>query len=198
MRLKGLKVGFVITGSYCTIRKVIDEIKKIVDEGAKVFPIVSHSVSTVDTRFGKASELCEEISKITGNNVMKTIVESEPIGPKKLLDVLVVAPCTGNTLAKLANGITDSSALMAVKAHLRNQRPVIIGVSTNDGLGINARNIATLLNTKNIYFVPFGQDDPIAKPNSLIAHFDKIIDTICYALYGKQIQPVLVEYKFKL
>ncbi|NPV28268.1 MAG: dipicolinate synthase subunit B [Firmicutes bacterium] len=195
MRLKGVRVGFVVTGSHCTIQEILREIEKIVAEGADVFPVVSYSVSTTDTRFGKASDWCNRLQEITKKAVIKTIAEAEPIGPGKSFDVLVVAPCTGNTLAKLANGITDTPALMAIKAHLRNQRPVVIAVSTNDGLGLNAKNIATLLNAKNIYMVPFGQDNPFAKPNSLVAHMEKIIDTVCLALEGKQIQPVLVEYK---
>ncbi len=194
MRLKGIRVGFVLTGSHCTIKKIITEIEKIVEEGADVFPVVSYSVSSMDTRFGKASDWCKKLQEITKNPIIKTIVEAEPIGPGKLFDVLVVAPCTGNTLAKLANGIIDTPALMAIKAHLRNQRPVIIAVSTNDGLGLNAKNIGTLLNTKNIYMVPFGQDNPVAKPNSLVARIEKLLDTICLALEGKQIQPLLVEY----
>ncbi len=192
MRLKGIRVGFVITGSHCTLARIISEIEKLVAEGADVFPCVSYSVSTTDTRFGKSTEWCTKLQDITNNPLIKTIVEAEPIGPGKLFDILVAAPCTGNTLAKLANGITDTPALMAIKAHLRNQRPVVIAVSTNDGLGLNAKNIAILLSIKSIYLVPFGQDNPTAKPNSLVARMDKIMDTIIYALKGKQIQPVLV------
>ncbi len=194
MRLQGLKVGFVLTGSHCTFAKVYKEIEKIIDEGAEVYPVVSYSVSSTDTRFGKSADWCGKLEEMTKKPLIKTIVEAEPIGPGKLFDILVVAPCTGNTLAKLANGITDSPALMAIKAHLRNGLPVVIAVSTNDGLGFNAKNIALLLNTKNIYMVPFGQDNPLAKPNSLVAKMDKIIDAIIYALQGKQIQPVLIEY----
>ncbi|MFY9140991.1 MAG: dipicolinate synthase subunit B [Thermacetogeniaceae bacterium] len=194
MRLQGLKVGFVLTGSHCTLAQVYKEIEKIVDEGAEVYPVLSYSVSSTDTRFGKSADWCSKLEEITKKPLIKTIVEAEPIGPGKLFDILVVAPCTGNTLAKLANGITDSPALMAIKAHLRNGLPVVIAVSTNDGLGFNAKNIALLLNTKNIYMVPFGQDKPLSKPNSLVAKVDKIIDTIIYALKGQQIQPVLVEY----
>jgi len=148
----------------------------------------------MDTRYGKASDWCKKLQEITKKDLIKSIVEAEPIGPGKLFDILVVAPCTGNTLAKLSNGITDTPALMAIKAHLRNQRPVVIAVSTNDGLGLNAQNIAKLLNSKNIYMVPFGQDNPVAKPNSLVARMEKIFDTLCAALEGRQIHPVLVEY----
>ncbi|HHV34989.1 MAG TPA: dipicolinate synthase subunit B [Syntrophomonadaceae bacterium] len=195
MRLKGIRVGFVVTGSHCTLTQIITEIEKIIAEGAEVFPVVSYAVSTTDTRFGKSSEWCAKLEELTKKSLIKTIVEAEPVGPGKLFDILVAAPCTGNTLAKLANGITDTPALMAIKAHLRNQRPVVIAISTNDGLGFNAKNIAILLNTKSIYLVPFGQDNPALKPNSLVARMDKIIDTIFHALEGEQIQPVLVECK---
>jgi len=195
MRLQGVRIGFVLTGSHCTLNKIFGEIERIIAEGAEVYPVASYSVVSTDTRFGTASYWCQKLQEITCRPIIKTIVDAEPIGPQKLLDILVVAPCTGNTIAKLANGITDTPALMAVKAHLRNQRPVVIAISTNDGLGLNARNIATLHNTKNIFLVPFGQDNPFEKPNSLVAHLDKILDTICFALEGKQIQPLLVEYK---
>lgn len=192
MDLQGVKVGFVITGSHCTLNNIIGEVKNLISKGAEVFPIVSYSVSTTDTRFGKSADWCTQLGDITKNKLIKTIVEAESIGPGKLFDVLVVAPCTGNTLAKLANGITDTPALMAIKAHLRNQRPVVIAISTNDGLGLNAKNIAMLLTTKNIYLVPFGQDDPLAKPNSLVARINLTAEAISQALTGKQIQPVLV------
>jgi dipicolinate synthase subunit B len=195
MRLNGIRVGFVVTGSHCTLAQIISQIEKLISEGAEVFPVVSNVVSTTDTRFGKSTEWCSKLEELTKKPLIKTIVEAEPIGPGKLFDILIAAPCTGNTLAKLANGITDTPALMAIKAHLRNQRPVVIAISTNDGLGLNAKNIAALLNTKSIYLVPFGQDNPAVKPNSLVAQMDKIIDTICHALEGKQVQPVLVEYK---
>jgi dipicolinate synthase subunit B len=195
MRLKGIRVGFVVTGSHCTLAQIISQIEKLISEGAEVFPVVSNAVSTTDTRFGKSTEWCSKLQELTKKPLIKTVVEAEPIGPGKLFDILIAAPCTGNTLAKLANGITDTPALMAIKAHLRNQRPVVIAISTNDGLGLNAKNIAALLNTKSIYLVPFGQDNPAVKPNSLVAQMDKIIDTICHALEGKQVQPLLVEYK---
>lgn len=195
MHLKGIRVGFVVTGSHCTINVVLKELQRIVNEEAEVYPVVSYSVSKMNTRFGTATFWCEKLQQITKKPVIKTIVDAEPIGPSELFDILVVAPCTGNTLAKLANGITDTPALMAIKAHLRNQRPVVLAISTNDGLGLNAKNIATILNTKNIFMVPFSQDNPVVKPNSLVAHTDKILDTVCLALEGKQIQPILVGYK---
>ncbi|HBI27196.1 MAG TPA: dipicolinate synthase subunit B [Peptococcaceae bacterium] len=195
MLFKGIRVGFVLTGSHCTFAKVIPEIEKIVSEGAEVQPVVSYAAGSIDTRFGKSKDLCDKLQEVTNKPIIKTIVEAEPIGPGKLFDILVVAPCTGNTMAKLANGITDTPALMAIKAHTRNQRPVVIAIATNDGLGFNAKNIAALLNTKGVYVVPFGQDSPINKPNSIVAKTDKIIDTVMAALEGKQVQPVLVEYK---
>jgi len=192
MDFSQLTVGFALTGSFCTFKKVLPEVKNLVDKGAKVIPIMSENAQKTDTRFGKAQDFIKELEQITGNPLINSIDTAEPIGPKALLDILVIAPCTGNTLGKLANGITDTCVTMAAKAHLRNGRPVVIAVSTNDGLGANAKNIGLLLNTKNIYFVPFGQDDPQKKCNSVVAHMDMIIPTIENALQGKQIQPVLV------
>ena len=191
MKLAGKKIGFAVTGSHCTLQKVLPEAQKILDQGADVIPIMSESVQFTDTRFGLARKWYEELERITGKKPITSIVEAEPIGPEGNIDALIIAPCTGNTLSKLALGITDGTVLMAAKAHLRNQRPLIIAISTNDGLGNNAKNISILLNTKNIYFVPFGQDDPFKKPNSLIAQFAKITDTLLAALEGKQIQPII-------
>ncbi|HHV64423.1 MAG TPA: dipicolinate synthase subunit B [Peptococcaceae bacterium] len=194
MRFKGVKIGFALTGSHCTLSEALKALKQLVEEGADITPIISYSVDQTDTRFGTAQYWKDKIREITGKEPLKTMSEVEPIGPKKSLDCVVIAPCTGNTLAKLANGITDTPVLMAAKAHLRNLKPVVIAVSTNDGLGINAKNIGTLLSLKNIYLVPFGQDDPLKKANSLVAHMEKIPETILMAFQGKQIQPVLVEY----
>lgn len=191
MLLQGIKVGFALTGSFCTFAKIIPELEKLVAEGADILPIISENVDKFDTRFGKAEEWKTKLEGITGKKLIKTIVEAEPIGPKALLDILVIAPCTGNTLGKLANGITDTSVTMAAKAHLRNGRPIVIAISTNDGLGANAKNLASLLNAKNVYFVPFGQDDPIKKCNSLTANNELIVPTILEALKGKQLQPLL-------
>lgn len=193
MRLKGIKIGFALTGSHCTLDEVMPKIKELIAEGAEVYPIVSYSVDTIDTRFGTAQKWRDMLKEITGKEAINTISGAEPVGPKKLVDVIVIAPCTGNTMAKLANGITDTPVLMAAKAHLRNQRPVIIALSTNDGLGINAKNLGLLLNIKNVFMVPFGQDSPTGKPNSLKSRMDLIIDTIEQALQGKQIQPILVQ-----
>jgi len=167
------------------------EFEKIASEGAEILPIISYAVDSMDTRFGTASEWKSRIEKISGKPIIKTIVDAEPIGPKALLDILVVAPCTGNTLGKLANGITDTAVTMACKAHLRNGKPLLLAPATNDGLGANGKNIFTLLNCKNVYFVPFGQDDPNRKCNSLMAKFELLIPAIQYALEGKQLQPVL-------
>jgi len=189
---KGIRVGFALTGSFCTFTKVFSEIEKLVSEGADVYPIISESVDKTDTRYGSAIEWKNRLRVITGKDIISTIAAAEPIGPKRLLDILVVAPCTGNTLAKLANAINDTPVTMAVKAHLRNQKPVVIAVSTNDALGNNAKNLGVLLNSKNVYFVPFEQDDPDTKQNSLVAKMDLLIPTILEALQGKQIQPILV------
>ncbi|NLO88875.1 MAG: dipicolinate synthase subunit B [Clostridia bacterium] len=195
MELKGIRIGFALTGSHCTIEKVIREIDNLINKGADVTPIISYSVQKTDSRFGKAYELINEIISKTGKKPIMNIVEAEPIGPKKLFDIMVIAPCSGNTLAKLATGITDTPVLMAAKAHLRNNRPLVLGISTNDGLSINAKNLGLVLNMKNIYIVPFGQDNPTKKINSIVSHMNLIPDTIKEALKGRQLQPVLREYK---
>lgn len=192
MSIEGLKIGFALTGSSCTFSKVFPIIKDLAKKGADIYPIMSHAAESFDTRFGTAEEWKNKLKEITGMELINTIIEAEPVGPKLKLDVLVVAPCTGNTAAKIANAITDTSVTMACKAQLRNQRPLVLALATNDGLGANAKNIGLLLNTKNIYFVPFGQDDAINKPNSLVAKFDKIEETIEAAILGKQFQPLLV------
>jgi len=188
--IRGLSVGFAITGSFCTINDILDEVEKLVREGANVYPILSENVSSMDTRFTNTNELKEKLKEITKNNIIDTIQKAEPIGPKALLDVLVVAPCTGNSIAKIANGITDTTVTMAVKAQLRNDRPVVLSISSNDALSSNGKNIGKLLNTKNIYFVPFYQDDPIGKSRSLVAKNTLILDTLKFALGNKQIQPI--------
>lgn len=191
--LTGKKIGFVLTGSHCTMSRVLPELERLVGDGADVTAVLSPAVATTDSRYGKARDLAFRVSAATGREPWTTFTDVEPIGPKKLLDVIVVAPCTGNTLAKLANGISDTPATMAVKAHLRNGRPVVIAIATNDGLGANGRNIGQLLNTKNFYFVPFGQDSPAEKPNSLDARLELLSETIEQALLGRQLQPVLIE-----
>lgn len=191
MELEGLKIGYALTGSFCTLAKSLDIMRNIADEGAEIFPIMSENVYYTDTRFGTAESFIKKAEEICGKGVMHSITETEVIGPKKLLDILVVAPCTGNTLGKLANGVNDTAVTMAVKATLRNKKPVVIAVSTNDGLSGSAKNIGMLLNYKNLYFVPFEQDDSVKKPSSLVAKFSIIVPTVKMALLGEQIQPVL-------
>jgi len=191
MKLNDKRIGVALSGSFCTYDKVFKELQKLVDEGAKVQTIFSDASQTIDSRFGKAEEFVQKAEKLTGIRPMRTIAEAEPIGPKELLDLLIILPCTGNTIAKLANGITDTPVLMAAKAHLRNEKPLLLSVSTNDALGMNMKNIGLLLNAKHIYFVPFGQDNPQKKPNSMIAHTELLLDTAKEALEGKQYQPVI-------
>lgn len=196
MQLMNVKIGFAFTGSHCTLAQVINALKDLSEAtGCQITPVFSEAVYTTDTKFGLSADWIKEVESITGKKIISTIKGAEPIGPQKMFDCLVVAPCTGNTLAKICMGITDSTVPMAVKAHLRNQRPVVIALATNDGLAANAKNLGFLLNSKNIYFVPFGQDDPTQKPNSLIADFTQIRDTITLALQGKQIQPILLKTK---
>ena len=191
MDLSNRNIGYGITGSFCTFAKTRKEIQRLTEMGAHVIPIFSYQTQNCDTRFGTAKEFMEEVCDITGNPGIRTLQEAEPIGPKKLLDALVIAPCTGNTLAKLAQGVNDGCVPLAAKASLRNNCPIIVAPSTNDGLGASAKNIGMLLNTKNIYFVPFGQDDPFSKNNSLVAKWDLIPKTVEEALKGRQLQPVL-------
>jgi len=193
MNWSGITVGYALSGSHCTFAEVMPEIKRFVDAGANVVPIVSNTLMTTDTRFGKSEDWQTQLKAITGNELISTIVQAEPLGPSKLLDVLVIAPCTGNTTSRLANAITDSAVLMAAKAQMRNGRPLVLAISTNDGLGLNAANIAKLLVAKHIYFVPFGQDNPVQKPNSLVARMDLVLEACEAALSGKQLQPLLVE-----
>lgn len=186
------KIGFAICGSFCTFSKVMGEVKNLVDMGYEVYPIMSEIASSTDTRFGKAEDFKSYLKNVTKKEIITTIKAAEPIGPKGFLDALVIAPCTGNTIAKIANGVTDSTVSMAAKANLRNERPLIIAISTNDGLGANARNIGTLLARKNVFFVPFGQDDCTGKPDSLVADMSEIPKTLSLALCGRQHQPVLI------
>lgn len=186
------KLGIVFCGSFCTTSKAIDLIKSLKQKNYDITPIFSEHSRQISTRFGNADDIFESIINVCENLPITTIVEAEPIGPTKMFDALIVAPCTGNTIAKLAHGITDNTATMAVKSHLRNMRPVIIAMATNDGLSANASNIGDLLNRKNYYFVPFKQDDPKNKPNSLVCDMELVEDTMLFALKGKQIQPLLL------
>lgn len=193
MDLKGKTIGFGLTGSHCTYAEVQPAMEELVRIGARVVPILSYTVQSTTTRFAEADEWVAKIEQITGEKAIKSIPEAEPLGPSKLLDVMLIAPCTGNSLAKLANAMNESPVLMATKATLRNDRPVVLSISTNDGLGLNAVNVGRLLATKNIFFVPFGQDDPVKKINSLVARNELIIPTLEHALEKKQIQPMIVE-----
>lgn len=188
--MKGITVGFAMCGSFCTISRALDIMKKLVDEGYDILPILSDNVSSMDTRFGKAEDIKNKIESVCKRSIITTIKDAEPIGPKKMTDIMIVAPCTGNTAAKLANAITDTTVTMAVKSHLRQQKPVLIAFASNDALGASAQNIGKLMNTKHIYFVPMSQDDPIKKPNSIVAHFELIPESLRYALNDQQMQPV--------
>lgn len=190
--LEGKKIGVAFTGSFCTYEKAFKELNKLVEAKAEVQTIFSKESQSIDSRFGNAADFLEEAERITGNKPILEIETAEPIGPKSLLDILVIMPCTGNTIAKLANGITDTPVLMAAKAHLRNDKPLVISVSTNDALGMNMKNIGLLINSKNIFFIPFGQDSPLKKPNSMIADTSLLIPTIELALEKKQIQPIIL------
>lgn len=184
-------VGFAVCGSFCTHAKAMEALEQVKARFSTVIPIVSESTAATDTRFGPAHELMREMERICDRRVISSIREAEPIGPRKLLDLLIIAPCTGNTLGKLACGITDTAVTMAAKAHLRNQRPLLIAPSTNDGLTASAPNLGALLSRKYIYFVPFGQDDPVKKPTSLVADFSLVADAAQAALEGRQLQPLL-------
>lgn len=190
--MRSERVGFAICGSFCTHARILAELEKLCEEYETVLPIVSGACQSTDTRFGTAQDFLAAVERLTGHTPVRGIRDAEPIGPKRLLDVLVIAPCTGNTLGKLANGITDTAVTMAAKAHLRNDRPVVIALASNDGLSGAARNLGELLVRKNYYFVPFGQDDPEKKPCSLMADFSLIGDTVRAALEGRQLQPVLL------
>ncbi|PMC38487.1 dipicolinate synthase subunit B [Bacillus sp. UMB0899] len=196
MKLEGKRIGFGITGSHCTYEEVYPQIKSLLDEGADVIPVVTFTVKNTTTRFGKAGEWVEKIEELTGNKVIDSIVAAEPLGPKLPLDCMIIAPLTGNSMSKFANALTDSPVLMAAKATLRTHRPVVVGISTNDALGLNGVNLMRLMATKDIYFIPFGQDAPNQKPNSMVARMEALLDTVLAALEGKQYQPVVVE-KFR-
>ncbi|WP_374724024.1 dipicolinate synthase subunit B [Calidifontibacillus erzurumensis] len=196
MTLNGKRIGFGLTGSHCTYDAVMPQIEKLVEAGAEVQPIVTFTVKNTTTRFGKGEDWVTKLEEMTGKKVIDSIVDAEPLGPKYPLDCMVIAPLTGNTMSKLANALTDSPVLMAAKATLRNLKPVVLGISTNDALGLNGVNLMRLMATKNIYFIPFGQDDPLKKPNSIVARMDALVDTVEAALEGRQYQPVLIE-KFR-
>ncbi|WP_440620141.1 dipicolinate synthase subunit B [Bacillus subtilis] len=191
--LKGKRIGFGLTGSHCTYEAVFPQIEALVNEGAEVRPVVTFNVKSTNTRFGEGAEWVKKIEDLTGYEAIDSIVKAEPLGPKLPLDCMVIAPLTGNSMSKLANAMTDSPVLMAAKATIRNNRPVVLGISTNDALGLNGTNLMRLMSTKNIFFIPFGQDDPFKKPNSMVAKMDLLPQTIKKALMHQQLQPILVE-----
>ena len=196
MSLNGKRIGFGLTGSHCTYDAVFPEIEKLVNAGAEVVPVVTATVKNTTTRFGKGEDWIKRIEELTVHKVIDSIVAAEPLGPKIPVDCMVVAPITGASMSKFANALSDSPVLMAAKATLRNQKPVVLGISTNDALGLNGVNIMRLMSTKNIYFIPYGQDDPFKKPNSMVARMSMLVETVEEAILGKQIQPVIVE-RFK-
>lgn len=191
--LSGKVIGWGVCGSHCSYDEVVPQVEKTVAAGATVIPVMSHTAITTETRFGKPDNLAARLKEVTGYEPITSIVDAEPSGQKKTFDCFVVAPCTGNTLAKLALAFTDTPVLMAAKGTLRNWRPIVVAISTNDALGNNAKNIGFLLNAQNVYMVPFGQDNPGEKPNSCVADFHLITETVVHALIGRQLQPVLIE-----
>lgn len=190
--MKQPTIGFALTGSFCTFEKALGQIAELVRRGYQVLPVLSFNAGMLDTRFMKADKLRQRIVEITGHEPIETLVDAEPIGPQKLCDLFVIAPATGNSLSKLVNGQFDTPALLGAKSHLRNENPLVLAVSTNDGLGAAAQNIGKLLTWRNVYFVPFGQDDPVKKPRSLVADFEQLPRTIAAAMAGVQIQPMLI------
>ncbi len=189
--MKTITAGFALTGSFCTFERALKQIEYLVSKGINILPIMSFNASNIDTRFGMAKDFIARIEKLTGNKVIKTIEDAEPIGPKKLIDVLIILPCTGNTLAKLAAGIYDTPVTLAAKSHLRNKKAVVVGVSSNDSLSSSAKNIGALLNYKHYYFVPMTQDSPETKPFSIVCDFERVYDTMLLALKEEQIEPII-------
>lgn len=189
--MKKITIGFALTGSFCTFERALKQMEELVRRGYEVLPVLSFSAGELDTRFMTAHELRERVQHITGHEPIDSLVAAEPIGPKRLCDVYVIAPITGSSLSRMANGQFDTPAVLGAKSHLRNEKPLVLAVSTNDGLGAAAQNIGRLLQWRNVYFVPFGQDDPIKKPRSLVADFDQLPRTIAAALAGIQLQPML-------
>lgn len=190
--MDNIKIGYCLTGSYCTFKRSIEVIEQLREKGVNIYPFMSEHAYSTDTKFGKAEDFRSRIEALCGKEIIHTIEGAEPIGPKKYIDALVISPCTGNTLSKLALGITDTTVTMAAKASLRNNIPVVIALATNDGLSQSAKNLGLALNMKNVYFVPIGQDDCVKKPTSLVCDFSKVYDTLVNALAGKQIEPLLI------
>jgi dipicolinate synthase subunit B len=195
MLLKGIKIGYAFTGAYCVFDQSFPQLERLVNEGAEVIPIASSQVSVTNSRYGKASDFLARMNKITGNAAIQTIVEAEIYNKNQSpMDLLAISPCTGCSLSKLADGATDTPVLMMAKELYRNNKPVVLGIATNDGLGISAKSIGVLLSTKNTYFIPFGQDNPIDKPNSLVAKFELTVPAVIEALKKDQLQPVLEKF----
>lgn len=192
--LSELKLGVALCGSFCTFKKTVELIENLVNLGITVYPIMSFNAYTISTRFGEATDFIEKIESLTGRPIIHTILGAEPLGPKHIIDALLIAPCTGNTLAKLNNAITDTPVLLAAKSLMRNGAPIILAISTNDGLGMNLKNIGGLMPNQNMFFVPFGQDDAVNKPYSLVADYSKVVDTLKLALDKQQIQPIVISY----
>ncbi|MCL2512599.1 MAG: dipicolinate synthase subunit B [Oscillospiraceae bacterium] len=190
--MANITAGFALCGSFCTFDKIFPVMERLASAGVRLIPIMSYNAYSTDTRFGRAEDIIKEVEGICGEKIIHTLTGAEPIGPKKLLDMLIIAPCTGNTLAKIAAGIADTPVTLAVKSHLRNLRPVLIGISTNDALSAAAKNIGALQNRKNIYFIPYGQDDSAGKPNSMTARFDLTEDAVNAAIEGRQMQPIII------
>ena len=190
--MSDIRVGFALCGSFCTFEKAILQMEKLASAGFEIIPIMSFNAYSTDTRFGRAEDIKRRIENICGRRIISEIRDAEPIGPKKMTDIMVVAPCTGNTAAKLANAVTDTPVTMAVKSHLRQSKPVLLSIATNDALGASAKNIGLLMNMKHFYFVPFAQDDPQRKPNSLVADFELLLPALKYALDEKQLQPIML------
>ena len=189
--MENTRIGFAMCGSFCTFAAALEQAKLLAEEGFDILPIMSENAYSTDTRFGTAQSCIDTLQELSGKDIVHTIVQAEPIGPKNLADVLVVAPCTSNTLAKIANGVNDTAVTMAVKSQLRNGKPVVLALSTNDALAAAARNIGQLLNQRNLYFVPFRQDNPTGKPRSMVADLAQLLPTIRAALEGRQIQPIV-------
>lgn len=192
--LEGKRIGFGITGSHTTYHKVFPQIQRLIDEKATVIPIVSHTVSHTDTKMGKAKDHIRTIETLTGRSVISSIPEAEPLGPKEPLDCMVIAPLTGNSLSKLANAFSDSPVLFTAKSTMRNQKPIVLGISTNDALGLNGVNLMRLMSSKYMYFIPYGQDNPFNKPNSMVSNMDYLVETVRAALKNKQLQPIIIPY----
>ncbi|WP_069201762.1 dipicolinate synthase subunit B [Bacillus niameyensis] len=194
MTLEGKRIGFGITGSHCTYEQVVPQIETLVNQGADVVPVVTFTVKNTNTKFGDGADWVAKVEELTGKKVIDSMVAAEPLGPREPLDCMVIAPLTGNSMSKFANALTDSPVLMAAKATLRNRCPVVLGISTNDALGLNGVNLMRLMSSKNIYFIPFGQDDPINKPTSMVSRMEFLSETIEAALEGNQLQPIIREY----